>query len=298
MQAMILAAGRGERMRPLTDICPKPLLPVGGQPLIAWHLQRLAAAGFRDVVINHAHLGAQIEAALQTGAAWGLSIRYSPEPAGALETAGGIANALPLLGDAPFLVINGDIFCDWDLARAKTGLAENELAHLVLVANPAHHPQGDFTLTNGKVGADEATDKTTAQQEGAGQNPARFAVDALQGGRAKNALMKPLRSRAVAQETLSSPLRILAVADADTPRSQSPCGTPDKLTFAGIGVYRPALFDTVTRGQPAKLAPLLRAAMANGQVSGELHPGRWVDVGTPQRLAELDALLAQNPRAL
>ena len=278
MQAMILAAGRGERMRPLTDTCPKPLLPVGGQPLIVWHLQRLAAAGFRDVVINHAHLGAQIEAALQTGAAWGLSIRYSPEPNGALETAGGIANALPLLGDAPFLVINGDIFCDWDLARAKTGLAENELAHLVLVNNPAHHPQGDFTLTNGKVGADEAT--------------------ALQGGRAKNALMKPLRSRAVEQRTLSSPLRILAVADGDTPRSQSPFGTPDKLTFAGIGVYRPALFDTVTRGQPAKLAPLLRTAMANGQVSGELHPGRWVDVGTPQRLAELDALLAQNPRAL
>lgn len=238
MQAMILAAGRGERMRPLTDHCPKPLLPVGGQPLIAWHLQRLAAAGFHEVVINHAHLGAQIEAALQTGAAWGLSIRYSPEPAGALETAGGIANALPLLGDAPFLVINGDIFCDWDLARAKTCLAENDLAHLIMVANPAHHPQGDFTLVNRKVGA------------------------------------------------------------GDTPRSQSPFGTVDKLTFAGIGVYRPALFSTVTRGQPAKLAPLLRAAMVNGEVSGELHPGRWVDVGTPQRLAELDALLAQNPRAL
>jgi MurNAc alpha-1-phosphate uridylyltransferase len=238
MQAMILAAGRGERMRPLTDICPKPLLPVGGQPLIVWHLQRLAAAGFHDVVINHAHLGEQIEAALQTGAAWGLSIRYSPEPAGALETAGGIANALPLLGDAPFLVINGDIFCDWDLARAKTCLAENDLAHLIMVANPAHHLQGDFTLVDRKVG------------------------------------------------------------DGDTPRSQSPFGTADKLTFAGIGVYRPTLFDTVTRGQPAKLAPLLRTAMVNGEVSGELHPGRWVDVGTPQRLAELDALLAQNPRAL
>ncbi|MFZ2628139.1 MAG: nucleotidyltransferase family protein [Rugosibacter sp.] len=250
MQAMILAAGRGERMRPLTDACPKPLLPVGGQPLIVWHLQRLAAAGFRDVVINHAHLGAQIEAVLQTGAAWGLSIRYSPEPNGALETAGGIANALPLLGDAPFLVINGDIFCDWDLARAKTGLAENELAHLVLVANPAHHPQGDFTLTNEKV----------LSRDG-------FKNPSLDGA-------------------------------GDTPRSQSTFGTPDKLTFAGIGVYRPALFDTVTRGQPAKLAPLLRTAMANGQVSGELHPGRWVDVGTPQRLAELDALLTQNPRAL
>jgi MurNAc alpha-1-phosphate uridylyltransferase len=151
MKAMILAAGRGERMRPLTDTCPKPLLSVGGQPLIAWHLQRLAAAGFREVVINHAHLGAQIEAALQTGAAWGLSIRYSPEPTGALETAGGIANALPLLGDAPFLVINGDIFCDWDLARATTCLAESDIAHLVLVDNPAHHPQGDFALNNGRV---------------------------------------------------------------------------------------------------------------------------------------------------
>ena len=242
MKAMILAAGRGERMRPLTDTCPKPLLSVGGRPLIAWHLQRLAAAGFREVVINHAHLGAQIEAALQTGAAWGLSIRYSPEPAGALETAGGIANALPLLGDAPFLVINGDIFCDWDPARAQTCLAESDIAHLVLVDNPAHHPQGDFALHDGRV----------SEKVGPG----------------------------------------------DTARRQSTFDTANQLTFAGIGVYRPTLFDTVTRGQPAKLAPLLRTAMVNGEVSGELHPGRWVDVGTPQRLAELDALLAQNPRAL
>jgi len=233
MKAMILAAGRGERMRPLTDTCPKPLLHVGGQPLIAWHLQRLAMAGFRDIVINHAHLGTQIEAALSDGAAWGLKIRYSPEPAGALETAGGIANALLLLGDAPFLVINGDIFCDWDVARAQglftNNLAENDLAHLVLVDNPAHHPQGDFVLTGSRILSD-GTDH---------------------------------------------------LAD-------------NRFTFSGIGVYRPALFSTIPRGQPAKLAPLLRAAAAAHRVSGEHHPGRWTDVGTPQRLAELDTQLNEH----
>lgn len=237
MKAMILAAGRGERMRPLTDTCPKPLLSVGGQPLIIWHLQRLAAAGFREVIINHAHLGAQIEAALQQGSAWGLTIHYSPEPAGALETAGGIANALSLLGDTPFLVINGDIFCDWDVARAKDVVAVNDLAHLVLVANPAHHPAGDFILTDGKV-------------------------------------LSP---------SLNDP---------------DPDGKASQLTFSGIGVYRPALFSTITRGQPAKLAPLLRTAMTIGQVSGEQHHGRWIDVGTPERLAELDALLTQHSRSL
>ena len=237
MKAMILAAGRGERMRPLTDTCPKPLLPAGGQPLIIWHLQRLAAAGFREVIINHAHLGTQIEAALQQGATWGLTIRYSPEPAGALETAGGIANALPLLGDAPFLVINGDIYCDWDVARAKDVLAVNDLAHLVLVDNPVHHPAGDFILTEGKV-LSPSLDET----------------------------------------------------DPDGKASQS--------TFSGIGVYRPALFSTIPHGRPAKLAPLLRTAMTTGQVSGEQHHGRWIDVGTPERLAELDALLTQHSPSL
>lgn len=226
MKVMILAAGRGERMRPLTDSTPKPLLPVGGKPLIAWHLERLAKAGLREIVINHAHLGAQIEAALGDGARWGLSIRYSPEPQGALETAGGIANAMPLLGgDAPFLVINGDTWCDWDVARALQLPAQNHLAHLVLVPNPSHHPHGDFALNGQAVGADPT----------AGGAPAR--------------------------------------------------------TFSGIGIYRPQLFAGIERGQPAKLAPLLRAAMAAGQVSGELHGGRWVDVGTPQRLASLDAEL-------
>ena len=225
MKVMILAAGRGERMRPLTDSMPKPLLPVGGKPLIVWHLERLAKAGLREVVINHAHLGAQIEAALGDGARWGLSIRYSPEPEGALETAGGIANALPLLGhDEPFLVINGDIWCDWDVSRAGNALAPCDLAYLVLVPNPPHHPSGDFALRGREV-----------------------AVDIAAAG-----------------------------------RDAQPC------TFSGIGVYRPQIFAGIARGQSAKLAPLLRTAMAARGVSGELHGGRWVDVGTPQRLAALD----------
>ncbi len=229
MKAIILAAGRGERMRPLTDITPKPLLAVGGKPLIAWHLERLARAGLREVVINHAHLGTQIEAALGDGARWGLSIRYSPEPEGALETAGGIANALPLLGyDEPFLVVNGDTYCDWDVARAVSVLTPGNLAHLVLVPNPQHHPQGDFSLAGSVVGAD-----------------------------------------------------IKAAAR----RGEQVC------TFSGIGIYRPQMFADIQRGQRAQLAPLLRVAMAARRVSGELHAGRWVDVGTPQRLAELDSEL-------
>lgn len=213
---MILAAGRGERMRPLTDRTPKPLLPVAGKPLIVWHLERLARAGFHEVVINHAHLGDQIEALLGEGDAWNVNIRYSAEPRGALETAGGIANALPLLGADPFLVINGDIFCDWDFGRA---CIPEQLAHLVLVDNPPHHPAGDFTLRGGKVGAG---------------------------------------------------------------------GTASNLTFSGIGIYRPALFADIARGTSARLAPLLDEAIAVGLVGGEHHAGRWVDVGTPERLKALD----------
>jgi len=218
---MILAAGRGERMRPLTDRTPKPLLPVAGKPLIIWHLERLARGGFGEIVINHAHLGDQIEALLDDGSAWGLNIRYSEEPPGALETAGGIANALALLGDDPFVVVNGDIYCDWDFRRARSALAGNDLAHLVLTGNPAHNAAGDFALNEGRVAADGSA----------------------------------------------------------------------KLTFAGIGIYRRALFAGIERGKSAKLAPLLRDAMAAKRVSGELHTGRWVDVGTPERLAELDAEL-------
>jgi MurNAc alpha-1-phosphate uridylyltransferase len=217
MKAMILAAGRGERMRPLTDHTPKPLLLACGKPLIVWHLERLAAAGFREVVINHAHLGAQIEATLGDGSSWGLRIAYSPEPPGALETAGGIATALPLLGDQPFLVVNGDIYCDWDFKRAHQ-LADRQ-AHLVMVENPAHHAGGDFSLDGERV-----TNVSSGQT----------------------------------------------------------------LTYAGIGVFSPSFFAGVTPGSVMKLRPLLDAAIAAGTLSGERHAGRWVDVGTPQRLAELD----------
>ena len=228
MKAFILAAGRGERMRPLTDHTPKPLLLAGGKALIEWHLERLAACGFRDVVINHAHLGEQIEASLGDGGRFGLAIRYSPEPPGALETAGGIARALPLLGEAPFLVVNGDIGCDWDFKRALA--LQDRLAHLVLVDNPAHHASGDFCLEGERV---------------------RFASSAL------------------------------------TTRAPT-------LTYAGIGVFSPAFFSTVTRDAVLKMRPLLDAAIAQQTASGEHHTGRWTDVGTPERLAELDRELLGN----
>lgn len=220
MKAMILAAGRGERMRPLTDHTPKPLLMAGGKPLIVWHLERLAAAGFRDIVINHAHLGAQIEAALGDGSPWELRIAYSPEPPGALETAGGIATALPMLGGDPFLVVNGDVYCDWDFNQARQLASVS--AHLVMVANPAHHAGGDFSLDGDRV--------------------------------------------------------IYATGE-------------QTLTYAGIGVFSPSFFADVKPGSIMKLRPLLDAAIAAGTLTGERYAGRWVDVGTPQRLAELDAEL-------
>lgn len=215
MRAMILAAGRGERMRPLTDHTPKPLLPVGGKPLIVWHIERLAQAGVTELVINHAHLGQQIEQALGDGAAWGVQIKYSPE-AQALETAGGIVQALPLLGEGPFMVINGDVFTDIDYGSLT--LPAGMLAHLVLVDNPPQHAQGDFALAQGLVSDD---------------------ID-------------------------------------------------PRLTFSGVGIYQPQLFAPVVRGQAAKLAPLLRAAMSQQQVSGQHHRGIWHDIGTPERLAQLD----------
>jgi N-acetyl-alpha-D-muramate 1-phosphate uridylyltransferase len=231
MKAMILAAGRGERMRPLTDHCPKPLLPVGGKPLIAWHLERLAVAGFDAVLINHAHLGSMIESALGDGSRFGLKISYSAEPPGALETAGGIRHALSFFGDAPFVVINGDIFCDWPLQGARDALADDDLAHLVLVANPPQHPEGDFWLVEGRiVGAAEAQESAAARH-----------------------------------------------------------------TFAGIGIYRPQLFSQLADNTPAKLAPLLFAAVDANCISGELHRGKWVDVGTPERLAALDQDLNRQP---
>ena len=225
MKAMILAAGRGERMRPLTDTVPKALLPVGGKPLIVWQLERLARAGLVEVVINHAHLGPMIETALGDGAALGLRIRYSPEGE-ALETAGGIAQAMPLLGNQPFVVINADVYCDFDYAGLARMNLEGRLAHLVMVDNPPQHPHGDFALTESRL-----------------------------------------------QDT----------------------GT-DRLTFSGIGLYAPRLFSGIVRGSRHALAPLLRDAMAAGRVSGERHSGAWYDVGTPERLQALDALLRAGPR--
>jgi MurNAc alpha-1-phosphate uridylyltransferase len=221
MKAMILAAGRGERMRPLTDATPKPLLEAGGKPLIVWTIEALVRAGFRELVINVSHLAAQIEAALGDGRRWDVRIRYSRE-AEPLETAGGIATALPLLGDAPFAVVNADIYTDFDFMRLL-GLPAREatLAHLVLVDNPAHHADGDFALVDERV---------------ANAGAARY-------------------------------------------------------TFTGIGVYRPELFAGTARGMKSQLAPLLRREIDAGRVTGERYTGRWCDVGTPQRLAAVDAEL-------
>ena len=226
---MLLAAGRGERMRPLTDHTPKPLLEVGSKPLIVWHIERLAHAGLTELVINHAHLGEQIIRTLGDGTRYGVSIQYSAEKL-ALETAGGIANAMQLLGDSPFAVINADIYCDYDFkqlsGRAATLADSDDMAHLILVNNPEQHPNGDFGLRNGRI------------------------------------------------------------------NDESP-----KMTFSGIGIYKPELFQHIARGSIAPLAPLLRAQIALGKVSGEHYSGRWVDVGTPQRLQQLDNILRATHNA-
>ena len=228
MRALILAAGRGERMRPLTDTMPKPMLSVGGKPLIVWHIESLRAAGVHEIVINHAHLGDVIEEALGDGAAFDVNIQYSREGE-ALETAGGIAFALPLLEEDVFTVINGDVYTDYplhQLAEAEQRLRRDPqmLGHLVLVANPPQHPDGDFALADGKVFR--------------------------------------------AGETM--------------------------LTYSGIGVYRRSMFDTVERGAKAKLAPLLYDAIDRGQLSGEHYHGIWNDVGTPERLANVDRAIFER----
>ena len=222
MKAMILAAGKGERLRPLTLHTPKPLVRAGGVPLIEYHLRAIRSAGVEDVVINHAWLGQQIEDFLGDGRQWGLNIRYSPEGE-PLETGGGILRALPLLGDEPFLVVNGDIWVDFDFSSLTIPL--KGLAHLVLVDNPPHHPGGDFALVDGRVHDD---------------------------------------------------------------------ATQPRLTYSGIAVLHPQLFAGCTEGA-FKLAPLLRDAMAKGLVTGERFAGRWVDVGTHERLAEVEQLLAVKP---
>jgi MurNAc alpha-1-phosphate uridylyltransferase len=234
VKALIFAAGKGERMRPLTEHTPKPLLYAGGKRLIERHLERLAALGVNDVVINTSWLAAQFPAALGDGTRWGLRLHYSEEGAEPLETGGGMYRALALLGeDTPFLAVNGDIFCDMDLSQLH--LDANDLATLVLVDNPDHHLRGDFHFTAGRL------------------------------------------------------------------HSESSSAT-QRLTFAGIGLYRPALLDgwreTIgdsagAQAQPPrfKLAPLLYKAIAQGRVAGLHHRGSWIDVGTPQRLAELDTAL-------
>lgn len=224
-KAMILAAGLGERMRPLTDHTPKPLLMAGGKPLIVWQIERLRDAGFNDLVINHAHLGRQLEAALGDGSSFGVRIAWSDEGT-PLETAGGIAKAGHLLGAAPFVVTNGDVYSEFDYSCLIPVLADmaanpGHQAHLVLVDNPPHHPQGDFVLKDDRV-------------------------------------------------------------------AMPPTHAVSRLTFSGIGCYRPELFSGIVPGDKAKLAPLLQLAMTAGQVSGEHFTGRWEDVGTPQRLFSLD----------
>ena len=224
MKAMILAAGRGERMRPLTDCTPKPLLEVGGQPLIVWHLERLAAAGFRDIVINHAHLGAQIEARLGNGSSWGLSIAYSAEGT-ALETAGGIARALPLLGDAPFAVINGDIYTDFDFAGLRNELTPHSEAHLVLVDNPPQHAQGDFYLHGDRL-------------EAAGQQRLTFAGIAVYGPQVfagiapdRPARLAPLLQAMIAQGVVSGEYHRGVWHD---------IGTPERLQALDEALHRQA----------------------------------------------------------
>ena len=219
---MVLAAGRGERMRPLTDAEPKPLLRVGGKRLVEYHLESLARAGFRDVVINTAWLGDMIEAALGNGARYGLAITYSHERPEALETGGGIFRALPHLAPGPFLLVNGDVWTDVDFSALRRDPPGKSLAHIVLVKNPPQHARGDFRLENGWV----------AEGEGL------------------------------------------------------------RHTYSGIGIYRPEFFAGCTPGKFPML-PLLRRAIAARELSGELHPGRWYDVGTVERLQALDAELTR-----
>jgi MurNAc alpha-1-phosphate uridylyltransferase len=224
MRAMILAAGRGERMRPLTLARPKPLLEAGGAPLIVHHLRALATAGFTDVVVNLSWLGEQIRAALGDGSRHGLRLHYSEEGPEPLETGGGIFRALPLLGDGPFLVLNGDTWSEIAYGDLRGRLAAGDLAHLMLVPNPAHNAGGDFVLEGNRI------------VESAGP----------------------------------------------------------RLTFSGVGLYRAALFEGCRDGA-FKLAPLLRSAARDGRVSGEIHGGAWLDIGTPERLADLDARLRSRP---
>ena len=236
MKAMIFAAGRGERMRPLTDDTPKPLLTVRGRPLILWHILNLARVGITDIVINHAHLGHMIEDALGDGTRYGVNIQYSPEET-ALETAGGVAKARHLLGDEPFLAVSADIYCPhFNFAQVRDVLEDNDvwgnphaldkrdMAWLYLVRNPAHHPDGDFALNSFSV-----------SNEG-----------------------------------------------------------DQRYTYSGIGVFRPQMFDAVTPGEIVRLSTLLREYASRGQIGGEVIRDEWADVGTVERLEELNKPLVRR----
>jgi MurNAc alpha-1-phosphate uridylyltransferase len=218
MRAMILAAGRGERLRPLTDSIPKPLVEIGGKPLIEHHLQALAGAGFREIVINQGHLGDMLPLAIGDGSRWNITIHWSDEQPEALETGGGIHKALPLLGSSPFLVVNGDIWTDYPYSRLRA--IKCDWAHLVMIPNPQQHPEGDFSLRNARI-----------RNEG-----------------------------------------------------------ENMLTYSGIGVYHPRLFEGCTPGK-FSVVPLLRSAMENHLVTGEKYGGGWEDIGTLERLESVRNLL-------
>jgi len=379
-KAMILAAGLGERMRPLTDHTPKPLLKVGGRPLIEWQIERLRAAGFTDLVINHAHLGRQIEAHLGDGARLGVSIAWSDEGT-PLETAGGIARALDMLGAAPFLVSNGDVYAEYDYGRLRSVLADmavnpDRVAHLVLVDNPPQHLQGDFVLVDGRVLLPSTAGGRGAGGEGvtnAGNDyipapPEKLSDELLEFARqlrssqtdAENLIWLCLRDRRLQGAKFrrqhpfgryildfycdasklaveldggqhvekrgydqtrdayieSSGIKVLRFWNDEAlrqtgdvleeiyrmhlerlpspPTPLPPAGEGSKLTFSGIGCYRPELFAGITPGDKAKLAPLLSAAMNAGKVTGEYFAGRWEDVGTPVRLESLDRELNER----
>lgn len=226
MKAMILAAGLGTRMRPLTLYKPKPLLEVGGKPLIVWHIEKLKSIGVSEIVINSAWLADVLIGALGDGSQFGVNILWTREEEG-LETAGGIINALPLLGTEPFILVNGDVWTTFDFADLLNINLQDDLAHLIFVENPTQHLKGDFTLKEGRA--------FTFEQNVEGEN----------------------------------------------------------LTFSGVSVIHPKMFDDLKQGK-RPLAPLLKEAMLNGKVSAEKMQTAWIDVGTPERLAALDLQIKQG----
>ena len=250
---MILAAGRGERMRPLTDCTPKPLLRVHGKPLIERHIERLAAAGIARVVINLAWLGGLIREHLGDGSRYGVSIHYSEESPRALDTGGGIFRALPRLGPGPFWVVNGDVLTDYPFDRLT--IDDGHDAHLVLVPNPPQHPRGDFGL------------EAMVEQGPAKGLPEKGPEHGLDG--------RPTGGGASGY--VGGVVRGLALEAADT-----------QYTFGCIAVYRPEFFSGCTDGA-FPLKPLMVRAMQSGRCGAELYSGPWEDVGTPGRLAALNA---------